>query len=95
MQPGTADTERVVEALIGSGRVAVDRDREVVYAQLRQLESEAAQTSGLGRGALHVGRLHDAVLPAHTSEGVTATIERSHQQDAASSPLSGVSSRYS
>jgi hypothetical protein len=53
------------------------------------------QTSELGPGALHVGRLHDAVLPAHTSDGVTATIERSHQHEAASSPLSAVSSRYS
>ena len=56
---------------------------------------EPAQTSELAPGALHLGRLHDAVLPAHTSDGVTATIERSHQHEAASSPLSAVSSRYS
>jgi hypothetical protein len=57
--------------------------------------TNAPQTLEVCTGGVHLGRRHDAVLPASTSEGVTATIERWHQHEAGRSPLSAVRRRYS
>src|SRR3989442_1106899 len=48
VESGTAHTERVLAALIGSGPIPVERDREVVHTQLRYRRHRLLPASRVG-----------------------------------------------